>query len=114
MKYIQHSRSPLYSYIFTLPLFLAYELGLFIISARDIPQLRNGADVLMRNVLEAFGLLGMYGFGFMVLFGFLLVFIIQRKKWKDTEFNLGFLFFMFVESVVWSAGLFSIMNISNQ
>ena len=47
-------------------------------------------------------------------FGFLLVFIIQRKKWKATEFNLGFLFFMFVESVVWSAGLFSIMNFSNQ
>ncbi len=68
----------------------------------------------MRNVLETFGLLGMYGFGFMLLFGFLLVFIIQRKKWKATEFNLGFLFIMFAESVVWSAGLFSIMNISNQ
>ena len=68
----------------------------------------------MRNVLETFGLLGIYGFGFMLLFGFLLVFIIQRKKWKATEFNLGFLVFMFVESVVWSAGLFSIMNFSNQ
>ena len=68
----------------------------------------------MRNVLETFGLLGIYGFGFMLLFGFLLVFIIQRKKWKATEFNLGFLFIMFAESVVWSAGLFSIMNISNQ
>ena len=114
MKYIQHSRSPLYSYILTLPLFLVYEFGLFIISSKDIAQLRNGADVLMRNVLETFGLLGIYGFGFMLLFGFFLVFIIQRKGWNITEVKPGFLFFMLIESVLWSVGLFWIMNFSNQ
>ena len=54
------------------------------------------------------------GFGFMLLFGFFLVFIIQRKGWNITEVNPGFLFFMLIESVLWSVGLFWIMNFSNQ
>ena len=69
------TNTPLYSFIFTLPLLLIYEIGLFAISANDLPLLRNGADVLMRQFLEMFGIAGTYGFGGTVLIGFIRVLI---------------------------------------
>ena len=54
-----------------MPLFLIYELGVFTISASDLPLLRNGADVLMRQIMEVFGIYGAYGFSGTFLFGFI-------------------------------------------
>ena len=61
-NYWKQTHTPLYSFIFTMPLFLIYELGVFTISASDLPLLRNGADVLMRQIMEVFGIYGAYGF----------------------------------------------------
>ena len=57
-NYWSVTNSPLYSFIFTIPLFLIYEIGVFTISVNDIVELRNGADVLMRQVLGLFGIYG--------------------------------------------------------
>ncbi len=53
-NYWKETHTPLYSFIFTLPLFLIYEIGVFAISTSDLPLLRNGADALMRQILEKF------------------------------------------------------------
>ena len=109
-QYLAVSKSPLYSFIFTLPLFLLYEVGIFLISSRDIDQLRNGADVLMRQVLESFGIYGMYGFGGTFLIGFLIAFLRQKKNLRTSEIESRFLLIMFFESIVW-ATLLAIMMI---
>ena len=101
-QYLTVSKSPLYSFIFTLPLFLLYEVGIFLISSRDIDQLRNGADVLMRQVLESFGIYGMYGFGGTFLIGFLIAFIRQKKNLRTSEIESRFLLIMFFESIAWA------------
>ena len=72
--------TPLYSFIFTLPLLLVYEVGLFAISTSDLPLLRNGADVLMRQILEMFGIFGTYGFGGTLLIGFIIDLLRQKKE----------------------------------
>ncbi len=108
-QYLTVSKSPLYSFIFTLPLFLLYEVGIFLISSRDIDQLRNGADVLMRQVLESFGIYGMYGFGGTFLIGFLIAFIRQKKNLKTSEIESRFLLIMFFESIVWATLLVIMM-----
>ena len=108
-QYLTVSKSPLYSFIFTLPLFLLYEVGIFLISSRDIDQLRNGADVLMRQVLESFGIYGMYGFGGTFLIGFLIAFIRQKKKLRTSEIESRFLLIMFFESIVWATLLVIMM-----
>ena len=108
-QYLIVSKSPLYSFIFTLPLFLLYEVGIFLISSRDIDQLRNGADVLMRQVLESFGIYGMYGFGGTFLIGFLIAFLRQKKNLKTSEIESRFLLIMFFESIVWATLLVIIM-----
>ena len=108
-KYLIVSKSPLYSFIFTLPLFLFYEVGIFLISSRDIDQLRNGADVLMRQVLESFGVYGMYGFGGTFLIGFLIAFLRQKKNLRTSEIDSRFLLIMFFESIVWATLLVIMM-----
>ena len=108
-QYLTVSKSPLYSFIFTLPLFLLYEVGIFLISSRDIDQLRNGADVLMRQVLESFGIYGMYGFGGTFLIGFLIAFIRQKKNLRTSEIESRFLLIMFFESIVWATLLVVMM-----
>ena len=108
-QYLTVSKSPLYSFIFTLPLFLLYEVGIFLISSRDIDQLRNGADVLMRQVLESFGIYGMYGFGGTFLIGFLIAFIRQKKNLRTSEIESRFLLIMFFESIVWATLLVIVM-----
>ncbi len=108
-QYLTVSKSPLYSFIFTLPLFLLYEVGIFLISSRDIDQLRNGADVLMRQVLESFGIYGMYGFGGTFLIGFLIAFLRQKKNLRTSEIESRFLLIMFFESIVWATLLVIMM-----
>lgn len=108
-QYLIVSKSPLYSFIFTLPLFLLYEVGIFLISSRDIDQLRNGADVLMRQVLESFGIYGMYGFGGTFLIGFLIAFIRQKKNLRTSEIESRFLLIMFFESIAWATLLVIMM-----
>ena len=108
-QYLTVSKSPLYSFIFTLPLFLLYEVGIFLISSRDIDQLRNGADVLMRQVLESFGVYGMYGFGGTFLIGFLIAFLRQKKNLRTSEIESRFLLIMFFESIVWATLLVIMM-----
>tara|TARA_B100000900_G_scaffold406288_1_gene417107 strand:- start:30 stop:689 length:660 start_codon:yes stop_codon:yes gene_type:complete len=92
-----------------LPLFLLYEVGIFLISSRDIDQLRNGADVLMRQVLESFGIYGMYGFGGTFLIGFLIAFLRQKKNLSTSEIESRFLLIMFFESIVWATLLVIMM-----
>ena len=62
-KYWNNTRSPLYSFFFTLPLFVIYEVGLFLIKDDDVAYLRNGADALMRQLLAAFGISGLFWIG---------------------------------------------------
>ena len=82
---------------------------MILISSRAIDQLRNGADVLMRQVLESFGIYGMYGFGGTFLIGFLIAFIRQKKNLRTSEIESRFLLIMFFESIAWATLLVIMM-----
>ena len=103
------TNTPLYSFIFTLPLLLIYEIGIFAISASDLPLLRNGADVLMRQILEMFGILGTYGFGGTFLIGFIIAFLRQKKELEATHINGEYLLTMLFESIGWAFVLMILM-----
>lgn len=58
-RYLQLSRTRSYSFLFALPLLLAYEVGAAWLNARPAGTgLRNGADVLLRSLLAAGGVSG--------------------------------------------------------
>ncbi len=99
-NYWTDTHTPLYSFIFSLPLFLMYEIGMFTISTNDLPMLRNGADVLMRQILGIFGVYGMYGFSGSFLVGFIVAFLRQKNRLKSTAVKGEYLLLMLLESLV--------------
>jgi hypothetical protein len=108
-SYWTATNTPLYSFIFTLPLLLIYEIGLFVISANDLPLLRNGADVLMRQILEMFGAAGSYGFGGTFLIGFIIAFLRQKKELEAAQIKGEYLLTMLFESIGWAILLIIVM-----
>ena len=110
MSYFFKSRSSFYSFLFTIPLFFVHEISILFLSKDDIIVVRNGADFLMRNILESFDIYGLYGLGFVFFFGFIFTFIFFLKNEKTREINSNFLFFMFIESVLWSFTLYLMLS----
>ena len=108
-SYWTATNTPLYSFIFTLPLLLIYEVGLFAISANDLPLLRNGADVLMRQILEMSGAAGSYGFGGTFLIGFIIAFLRQKKELEAAQIKGEYLLTMLFESIGWAILLIIVM-----
>ena len=49
-KYFYETRSPVYAVLFVVPLFLIYEILALTLHKLQITHLRNGADVMMRNL----------------------------------------------------------------
>lgn len=108
--YWAETHSPLYSFVFTLPLFILYELGMLLLSSEDIFMLRNGADVLMRQVLGLFGVYGAYGFSATFMVGFSVAFLRQKKYLKSMAIRGEYLLTMFFESILYSALLFVLLG----
>ena len=110
MSYWTQSRSPLYSFLFTIPIFVIYEIGIFFISKDDVWVLRNGADALMRQLLASFGIFGLYGIGAIFLFAFIIVFLRQKQQWDKTDIHFDYLLLMTAESAVWALCLYFLLS----
>jgi len=109
-SYWRSTRSPLYSFLFTIPLFLIYEIGIFLTSSDDMFVLRNGADALMRQILATFGIAGLYWVGAIFFIGFIITFILQRKYWEETQIHSDYFLLMMMESVAWSVLIYYLMS----
>ncbi|MFL3013059.1 MAG: type II CAAX prenyl endopeptidase Rce1 family protein [Candidatus Neomarinimicrobiota bacterium] len=106
MSYLLISRSSFYSFLFTVPLFFVYEISILFLSSDDILVVRNGADFLMRNILESFEIYGLYGLGVVYFLGLSVTYLYFIKEGQTNEIKINFLFFMFIESLLWSAILY--------
>ena len=85
-SYFSNSKSPLYSFLFTLPLFIVYEIGVFISSIDQTMVIRNGADVLLRQFFSYFGLNGFKWLGIIFLISYLITFLIHKRKlWEKQK-----------------------------
>ena len=109
-SYWRSTRSPLYSFLFTIPLFFIYEIGIFLTSSDDMFILRNGADALMRQILATFGIAGLYWIGAIFFIGFIITFILQRKYWEETQIHSDYFLLMMMESIAWSALIYFLMS----
>ena len=109
MSYLLKSRTSFYSFLFTLPLFFLYEINILFLSWDDILVVRNGADFLMRNILESFDIYGLYGLGLVFFLGLLITYIFFIKEDQQQEFNVNFLFIMLAESILWSVVLYFLL-----
>lgn len=109
-NYFKQSKSSFYSFIFILPLFIIYELGISAISSKDLTTVRNGADVLLRKILATVGISGVYGMALMFLFGVVAAFFINKGRFKDLKIKSNYFLIMIFESFFWSIILFLVLS----
>ena len=108
--YLRYTRSPLYSFLFALPLFIIYEVGLLLSISEDLSYLRNGADALMRKMLSTFGIAGLFWISGVFLLAFLIIFFLQKYSWNEYEIKSRYFLSMVLESTIWSYVLFILMS----
>ena len=110
MSYFLQTRSSFYSFLFTIPLFFIYEVGILFLSKDDILVVRNGADFLMRSILESFGIFGLYGLGAIFLIGFIITYIFFYNDKSNKSIRADYLFIMIFESVCWALILYFLLS----
>jgi len=110
MSYFLQTRSSFYSFLFTIPLFFIYEVGILFLSKDDILVVRNGADFLMRSILESFGIFGLYGLGAIFLIGFIITYIYFFNDTSNKSIRADYLFIMIFESVCWALILYFLLS----
>jgi len=98
-SYWSISRTPLTSLMFAMPLVLAYEGGVLLMG-RGSP--RNGADVWLRQLLDAAGFGAYFLLPVLTVIGLLAWHHVEHDRWRVRP---GILAGMAVESVVWAAVL---------
>ena len=109
MSYFSRTRSSFYSFLFTIPLFIIYEVGILFLSNDDIIVVRNGADFLMRTLLESFGIYGLYGLGAIFLGGFIFTYFFFMKDKNKNDIRSNYLFIMLFESICWAFVLYFLL-----
>ncbi len=110
VSYWELSRSPYYSFIFSLPFFAIYEVMVLFLSRDEMLTLRNGADVLMRQFISMFGEWGLYVLSISFIVIFLTVFLIQKKDWNITVIRSDYLLGMIAEGTAWGFLLYLTMR----
>jgi hypothetical protein len=113
-QYPHLSRSSWYSLVFILPLVLLYEILAVVINWDSPMQLRNGADVLVRHLLDLFGLNMPYVMGVLFAVGMVSTWVWQRHQYRSTQINVAYLIGMLVESFVWAVFLLLGLSVANQ
>lgn len=106
--YWRLSRTPLTSLVFTLPLVLAYEGGVLLLG-RGSP--RNGADVWLRQLLDALGFGSYFLLPVLTIVGLLAWHHVEHDRWR---FSPAVLAGMAAECLLWAVALVAIARLQDR
>ena len=107
-SYWSLSRTPLTSLLFSMPLVLAYEGGVLLLG-RGSP--RNGADVWLRQFLDALGFGAYFLLPTLTVIGLLAWHHIEHDEWR---FSPAVLAGMALECLVWAAALIGVARLQER
>jgi membrane protease YdiL (CAAX protease family) len=99
-RYLETSRTQTYSLIFALPLLLAYELGASAMGGQS-GSIRNGADVMLRQVLAIGGIQSTLAFTGLLAVIALAVIIVEQRR-KRVPLQAGVFAMMLLESAAYA------------
>ena len=91
-----------------------YELMCWIQFAGTSIEIRNGADVFLRQLIMGFGKYSESFYGLILIILFLAIMFFNRNVVKRGKIKFTFLFYMFTESLLWSFGFIILMSISEK
>lgn len=108
--YFKISKSPFFSLIITIPLFVLYELGIFFAHKTEVSTLKNGADVIIEDILSFFGVNIFYTLSLLLLFFALFFSWKHQKDFKSLKLRFSYFLFFLMESILYSILLFVIIK----
>ena len=100
-RYLSLSRTHTYSVLLSLPLLLLYEIGAAMLAVGPDPDLRNGADVLLRTMLAAGGVGGTLALTVVLVAAGSLLLLRERRR-RAVPLRAGVLAGMLLESAVYA------------
>ncbi|MEE9163112.1 MAG: CPBP family glutamic-type intramembrane protease [Candidatus Neomarinimicrobiota bacterium] len=112
--YFRLSRTAWYSLVFILPLVAVYEVLAVMINWESALQLRNGADVLLRQLLAIFGLSAPHVLAGLLACAVAGAWLWQRKVHSTSRVAGAHLAVMLVESVLWAGFLLVSLSTADQ
>jgi hypothetical protein len=108
--YFYAARQPIQSILFTLPVLILYEVGIFIFNKSEVQGVRNGADVLLRYFYSFFGLYGFYAFAASLILILGIGFWIEYRRHDRITFHGKYIPGMVFESLIYGILLYLILS----
>lgn len=108
--YLHKSKSPFYSFIITLPIFLLYELGLFLMQGTEFSYIKNGADALIEDMIATLGFDIFYISSSVFLLAFFITAYYQKKNYDSFAIYKSYLSIMLFESFFYALLLFLLLG----
>ena len=112
ISYWNVTKNIYYSLLFILPMLFLYESMCWIQYFGKTAEIRNGADVLIRQIIFGMGNSSEIVYGLLLMIIILGVMFSNRRVVKNGKLKFTFLLLMIVESLLWSLGFVIIMSIS--
>ena len=109
MKYFSYTRNSIISLLFIFPFFLMYEILAFFLFDNSNYVIRNSADIIFRDIFQIITNNTIFTYNSLLLI-LILCFIFYSYNDKETEFNLNYIFLMFIEGIILGLCLVVILN----
>ena len=114
LSYWKVTKNIYYSLIFIFPMLFLYEMMCWIQYAGKYSEVRNGADIFIRQLIMGFGNHSESIYGLLLMIVFFGIIFLNQNVVKKGSLKFTFLFYMFIESLLWSLGFLILMSISEQ
>ena len=114
ISYWNVTKNIYYSLFFIFPMLFLYESMCWIQYFGQSAEIRNGADVLIRQIIVGMGNGSEIVYGLLLMIVFFGVMFLNRRVVKNGKLKFTFLLLMIVESLVWCIGFVILMSVSEQ
>ena len=108
--YYSYSKNILVSLIFLSPFLFLYEFICFMYFRNSNYQIRNSADIILRNIFDLFGSYSelLYSISLFVIIVF--IYFINKKKGSQLNVKIQYLIFIFIEGLLYGLLLLILIN----
>ena len=110
MRYVDYTKSIITSILFISPFLFIYEFIAFFKFLNLPYQIRNTADIIIRDFIGLFTNNVMFLYSITIAIIFILIFISKFSEIKNYNFNYKYISFMYLEGLFWGLLLILFLN----
>ena len=110
MTYIKYTNNLLTSSLFIFPFLIIYEFLAFFKFKNSTYQIRNTADIILRDIVGIFSSNVMLFYSLLLLIIFLFFLIFKYEDIKKYKFNLPYISIMYIEGIIFGIILVFLLN----